>query len=333
MWCDRTSVASRAGYTLVEVLVSVAISALIMVAALVLISTSAQVNQQIEAQTDTTVMANEALSDLRWRLTSSRKLLDRSAQGDEYMKMLDLDGAPPRYAATRLPRVEVSAVLSPRAKEFEQDSVGNALLFAEVLEPFTDEASGRRVDVYRFVYYYLSPRSGESLGGVKEVLDLIRFESVRYADFTQLDSLEGETASQVAGALLKEGIRYAWDVDAPTKGAFSQIGYSGLVRPPIARHVIERGNTEPAVLGVGVGQASSGLRALTVARNQSPDFPIAADVPRFAEAGEDGFPAGFEVLVGGPTRGRKVLLRLVLASWSGGRFASGQGQLLVAVGD
>lgn len=331
MWSVRTSGAelrdSSRGFTLVELMLSVLILALVVLAATTFIINSLKTNQHLEAQSDSATYANATLSQIRWKLTSSRKLLDRSAGGEAYLEMIDLGAAPPVIEGSRLPLVVPDAPLpaSPNA-------VGNSLLLAEILEPFTEPETGRRVDRYRFVYYYLSPRAVTQLGPFKEVLDLIRWESVVYADFTQLDSLDEETAAKVATALRAARIEYVWDVDAPPEAAFSALSYTGLVKPPEPTHTIHWSRHTHAVDGIGVGQASTGLRVLSVARNSGPDFSIATPVPFYGQ-GEEGFPGGFEVVVGGPTRGRKVVLRLVLASWAGGRLYSRDAQLLVAVSD
>ena len=328
MWFARTSDADQRGFTLVELMLSVLILALVVLAATTFIVNSLKTNQHLEAQTDSSTYANATLSQMRWRLTASRRLLDRSAGGDLYLEMVDLSDAPARMNGSRLPLVVSDPPLAAPA-----DAVGNSLLFAEVLEPFTEPETVRRVDRYRFVYYYLSPRPVTRFGPFSEVTDLIRWESVEYADFTQLDSLDEETAAKMATALRSAGIEHAGDVDAPPEAAFSALNYTGLVKPPEPTHTIRKVIHVHAVDGIGVGQASTGVRALSVARNSGEDFAIATRVPLYAEADETGFPGGFEVVIGGPTRGRKVVLRLVLASFAGGRLYSRDAQLLVAVSD
>ena len=66
------------------------------------------------------------------------------------------------------------------------------------------------------------------------------------------------------------------------------------------------------------------------------DISICDTVPAFAtvDTTNDGFPHGFEVMIGGPTGGRRVLIRLVLAADSGhARLISRENVVLINARD
>ncbi len=67
-----------------------------------------------------------------------------------------------------------------------------------------------------------------------------------------------------------------------------------------------------------------------------PDLTHIDTVPAFAtvDTTNDGFPHGFEVMIGGPTGGRRVMIRLVLAADSGhARLISRENVVLINARD
>jgi hypothetical protein len=74
----------------------------------------------------------------------------------------------------------------------------------------------------------------------------------------------------------------------------------------------------------------------SVAYNTGPGFDLGDTVPVFgtADTVDDGFLHGFEVMMGGPTGGRRVLVRLVLAADSGSaRLVSRENVVLINARD
>ena len=321
----------RAGATLIELMVSLAIFSVIAMAALSFMLTTLRVNQTVEAQADTSSMGQQALDDLRGRLSQSRRILDIDSG---FLDIVDLTTSPEREGVLRLPRIDATASLSPRAGAKDgpwvPENVGNAILFVESLPPYRDAKTKRFVDRYQFALYYLARREGK-IGSMPYVVDLMRFESVQYADFTQLDAMDEETLREVVAGLAKAGITYAWDAGAPPQAAFSKLAMGRIVEPPEPGHRITPKSVVSAMPGVGTGQRGSGVITYTVAPNAG-DLPIRTVVPRFAKPA-DGFPNGFEVLIAGPGHGRKVLVRLVVVGHAQQRFYSREHQMLAAVWD
>lgn len=322
------------GFTLIETMVAMAIFSVIAIAITTFIIDSQKVNFQIMAQTDASSMAQQALDDLRWRLEQSRMILDADSG---YLPLLDLEHAPPVEGKLVLPKIEPTGSLTPRASgkdpEFAAESVGNALLFVEALPPFRDPKSGRLIDCYRFLLYYIAegPRH-EKFGPLPNYLDLMLFQSVTYADYAQVDSLPKDLAPDVIRALETAGITFTWESTAPAIAAFSRMTHGEIQIPPEPKHKILAKQVESAVPGLGRVMTAAGSIAYSVATNTPGDLPIHLVVPKYAKP-SNGFPNGFEVEIAGPSHGRKVLARLVLVAETHGRFFSRENQMLAAVWD
>ena len=189
------------------------------------------------------------------------------------------------------------------------------------------------IDVYHFVLYYVAagPRH-EAFGPLPDYLDLMRFESVPYADFAQVDSLPKELSVEILRALEATGVRYAWEPNAPALAAFSRISGGEMQIPPEPHHRILAKIVESAIPGLGRVQTAAGSMDYSVAINTPGLLPIHTVVPRFAKP-SDGFPNGFEIAIVGPSHGRKVLARLVLVASTHGRFYSRENQMIASVWD
>jgi prepilin-type N-terminal cleavage/methylation domain-containing protein len=322
------------GLTLVEMMISIAIFSVIALAITTFIIDSVKVNGTVQAETDAVVLSQQSLDDLRWRLEQSRRLLDADSG---FLPMFDLSAAPVPAGEVRLPKVVANASLTPRAGgkdlPFDASAVGNALLFVEALPPWKEPSTGRLVDLYRFVLYYVSKGAGEAtLGHMPFWLDVTRVESVPYADFQQVDSLGGELANKAIEGLVARGVNYAWDAGAPAGAAFSKLANGEIVTPPEPNHRIQPKTTVTAVPGLGAGERAAGMMTYSIAPNAG-EIPIHTVVPRFANPA-DGFPNGFEVLIAGPSHGRKVMVRMVIAARApGNRWFSRETLMLAAVWD
>lgn len=322
------------GFTLIEAMVSLAIFSVLALVISTFIIDSQKVNFTVEAQTDASLMGQQGLDDLRWRLEQSRRLLDG---GSGMLPLVDLSAAPPAAGEIRLPKIEPNGALTPKAVDkktaFEQGSVGNAVFFVEALQPYREPRTGRLVDLYRFVLYYVAKHEGDGqkFAHMPFCLDVVRWESVVYADFQQLDSLDDELETSMVNGLAAKGIGFAWDAGSPAEAAFTRLAGGRMQRPPEPRHRIAQASATSAFPGIGRGQRIAGVIGYSVAPNDG-EVPIRNKVPKYAQPA-DGFPNGFEVLIAGPGHGRKVMVRLVIAAETHGRFYSREHQMIAAVWD
>ena len=253
------------------------------------------------------------------------------------LPLVDLSLAPPAAGEIRLPKIEPNGALTPKGIDpkttFEQGSIGNAVFFVEALQPYREPRTGRLVDLYRFVLYYVAKHEGDgqTFAHMPYCLDVIRWESVVYADFQQLDSLDDETETSMVNGLAAKGIEFAWDAGSPAEAAFTRLAGGRMQRPPEPRHRIAQAMAVSAFPGIGREQRIAGVIGYSVAPNDG-EVPIRNKVPKYAQPA-DGFPNGFEVLITGPGHGRKVFVRLVIAAQTQGRFYSREHQMITAVWD
>jgi len=327
---------SRRGMTLVELMIAMAIFSVLAFAIADFIISSQKVNGVVESETEISVLGQSALDDLRGELAQSRRILDVDSG---FLDRIDLTapGIPPAAGEVRLPRVVPNGSLTPKAGfkdlPFDATAVGNAILFVKALPPWKDKASGRLIDEYCFVLYYVAKGEHDgSLGHMPYYLQIERWQSQPYADFQQVDSLgSGPQAADLIRGLTTSGVHWAWDAGAPPVGAFSRLENDQLEQPPDPHAKIAMDKVAAAIDGLGRSMRSSGVICYSVAPNDG-EIPIHVEVPRFTQPA-DGFPNGFEVLVAGPSHGRKVLVRLVLSAEEQGHWFSREHQMLAAVWD
>ena len=93
------NVRSTRGFTLLEMMVAMAIFSIIVLALSTFLIDSQKVNFQIQAESSASTMAQASLDDLRWRLEQSRMLLDVDSG---YLDYLDLGAAPPSNGSRSL---------------------------------------------------------------------------------------------------------------------------------------------------------------------------------------------------------------------------------------
>jgi hypothetical protein len=224
---------------------------------------------------------------------------------------------------------------------FVAASVGNALLFAESLAPYVDESNNARIDLYRFNFYYLTEYTEDDIAGMGRTLDIQHWQSVQFADYDQLKLLEnngsGSVATVLAGlqtadpAAEREAITYAWAPAKPADAAFYDInGKSSLPDAPDSSYEIAMGTIAPAIANLHQARIGGDM-PYTVAFNSGEDFPINEPVPLFATASQtgSGFPHGLETMIAGPSGGRRVFIRLVLAADNGGGSLAAQENIVL----
>ena len=198
---------------------------------------------------------------------------------------------------------------------------------------------GYRVDIYRIVYYYLTPTGAGPVDGVAGNLDLVRWVSEPLADGIQLDNIQDEddrrevcehlvTASPDAQGETRAPVMVAWRVgdSVSSDDTFRQITEDGeLVLDPEAPRVGDRWQILP-----DVERSEPRLferRYHHIASNFAPKI---CGVGRFGyvTSSGDGFPHGFEVQIIGPASARQILVHTSLVGSRAGRLAHFQTQLI-----
>lgn len=349
----RSQQRGEAGASFLELLIVFFLFAIIGIMTYDLLVGTAQTNLYLESNNDLSEFGQRLVNEIKSEMLQSKRLMDNTTVGAGYLAALELSSAPEPIDSTVLPTIELNGSFSPSMASdpdlpFVAASVGNAILFAEAMTPYIDDTNDVRIDTYRFVFYYLAKNTGARFQERDHFLDLYRWESVQYADYSQLRALlnrddEGATLSSALSALQTEdaatgrpAITVAWDPGEEVDAAFYDFeGSSSLPESPDSTHEPNMASVSSALPRLS-GPRIGGKMEYTVAFNSSESFDIGDAVPQFATADTsgDGFPNGFEVMMAGPTGGRKVFIRLVLAADSGhARLVSRENVVLVNARD
>jgi len=253
---------------------------------------------------------------------------------------------PPCSSAIRLPTVTEDLVLNPENPNFDSSAFGNALFFAardtfiqvyykDPLGIINVSDTNYVIDIYRFRLFYLGKDVRNPLRPENYSLVLTRWESERVADFTQLvhfknvDKIYSGRLNAIIDSLKNKGITHAWDPEeSNADSAFYNLD-DIVVKdpessPPDPNFQFVRSSTEklypPGTYGT-----------IAVAFNRDVSFPIEIPVSLYIKAtgsGDCRFPNGFEVAIGGRQPGRKILLRITLATWGRSRVLASSYQTI-----
>lgn len=311
----------QAGFSLAEVLVAstILMGLVLVVSTLALSGSEAQeLSRRISRMTD---LAHDLTDSLRLELVSSVRLFGNDAAGNASLGMLDLSAAPAPVTSRRLPTIDAAGDF--RADTPGDEITGNAVLFAQVA--WRDRfrcTSGReyRVDIFRWLHYYLAPKDGGPRPGVRGGLDLVRIVSEPLADADTIDDIgdpadRAEVLQHLAeGTADMDGVVHApvqvvWlrNGDPTQAGTFRQIdpGDGSLSASPSGRP--DPWQILPAPAG------TNGLLAYRQAAVASNFDLVAPGIARFAVRDDAaGFPHGFETQIIGPNSARQLLVHLVL---------------------
>jgi len=313
----------QGGFSLVEL----SIASTLLLGLVVLVSTLAisgteahDLSKRIIRMTE---VAHEVTDDIRLEMVSSVQVFTNNTVGNDNLALLDLSEAPAPIGEVRLPTVDTNGQF--RADTPGDEITGNSLFFAYLAwqDRFAcTSGNEHRIDIYRWVHYYMSPVDGGPAPGQKGGLELVRYVSEPMADADAVDGiadpadraevllhlvnatpdLDGETHAPVEVVWARGG-------DPNDSDTLRQIdaGDGSLSETPIAGS----GRTDPwEILPSPSGVTGLlGYRRSSVASNYE---RVAPGVSRFAMRDDDlGFPHGFEVQVIGPTSARQVLLNFV----------------------
>ncbi len=349
---ERRNRQGDAGVSFTELMVVMFLFTVIGIMVYDLLVGTAQTNLYLEANNDLSEYGQRLVNEIKTEVLQSKKLIGDGTQGQGYQAALDLSAAPTPLDTSSLATIDVNGSFSPSLvgdadHPFNPASVGNALLFAQAITPYLDESAGVRIDLYRLIYYYLTRSTAEEIESEGCILDLYRWESVVFADYNQLVRLNdyddaGATLSAALGALAtadpstdRPAVTMAWNPDEDADSAFFSFASGSMATAPSTGYAVEMFDASPAISNMHEPRIG-GKMVYSVAFNTSADFDLGDTVPAFgtADTNQDGFPHGFEVMMGGPTGGRKVLVRLVLAADSGNaRLVSRENVVLINARD
>ena len=294
----------QSGHSLVEFLVALVIFAILaslVTRALVMEQKS---NSSVHNRMKLQVYGELMTDHLRRELSATRMVFDSESLGAEYWQKLHFTGEAPD-AYSRLPNIQRSGSFSPDWSEFDSTAVGNMLFSAKIVDPPAEVSDGVNpyvFDKFKFIVYFISPYA-QGKG-----YNLYACESkYQYLDYNQVMTIlrsEPDYPAALVEALKNMGLTLVWKPNAEAASkAFYTLSADMSKASPISHTVVM--DESKKVSGFS---NLSGPQHHGIAPNGR---GVSLNVPKFARAGE-GFPNGFEVLVAGPSTGRKILLRLVL---------------------
>ncbi|HJT23343.1 MAG TPA: prepilin-type N-terminal cleavage/methylation domain-containing protein [bacterium] len=332
---------SACGFTLVELLIAVAILAIIMPAMVLLLTKTRQSFSADEMHMQLKACNEQTINRVHLSLASNRHIFEGDAAGVSFLGRVQLmAGTPPVLTGSKLPILMSSTTgsLSPNSTGFLPANIGNSIFFLAYDAPQTylpgagkpasittapatliannSSAAPQTViiDLYRFYYYYLSTTNPHSASSFPSY-GLVEWQSIQYADYGQVSGISDSTLmANVSQGLMNQGVSFVVD---PTAGAPASLFYdlqSGAYpTSDTARSITQYRYTVFRTPGNGIlsGGFWYGISPNSSLWTQQTAAP--AKVPLYASA-SSAFPGGFEVGLSGPNAGREVLLRSVLVA-------------------
>ena len=272
-----------------------------------------------------TEITQSIVDDVRLELVSSVRLFGNDAEGNANLSVLDLAGTPTVLSGSLLPAISVNEVI--REDTSGNEITGNSMFFTKLA--WSDRfvcTSGQEymIDVYRWVYYYLTPEDGGPTTDSPIGLNIVRVVSEPLADGDAVDRI-GDATDQAevlthlvtgtadANGISHDPVHLVWlRGEMPlASGTLRQIDDSDgtLSTTPISPRPDpwEVQRDEPVVTGM----LSYRHHSIATIYSQ-PSFGVGR-YGLVSTSGE-GFPHGLEVQIVGPSSARQVMLHMVVSS-------------------
>ena len=335
----------EAGYSMIELVISSVLLAGMIYVVTSLSLSGGQAQEYSRRLNRVTEITQELIDDMRLELVSSVRIFGNDTEGLANLAALDLDAAPPPLAGMLLPTVSENETV--RTDTVGSEITGNSMFFAKLAwsdRYICNSSAEYLVDVYRWVYYYLTPEDGGPDPGHPIGLNIVRMVSEPLVDAASIDRIDDPidqaevllhllNATEDADGGTHDACEIVWARgDLPTtSGTLRQIdsGDGSLSLTPIYPR------PDPFAVASS-GETATGLlsyRHHSVASIYS--LPVFG-VGRYGvvDEGEGGFPHGFEIQVVGPSSARQVLIHMVNSSTQkSGHFAWSDMQVSVDARD
>lgn len=316
------------GFTLVEMVIAATLLGIMVMAVSTLSVSGMQAQEYARRLTRATEITQDVVDGMRIELVSSVRLFGNDPEGNGNLAVLDLTGAPALLAGSRLPTPD--AVGSIRRDTAASQITGNSLFFTRLAwnDRFLGPATGREylVDVYRWIYYYLTPEEGGPQAGRSIGLNLVRVVSEPLVDGAAVDAIANATDRAAflqhvyAGTPDATGATHARCQVVWRRGSLAAV--AGTLREI---NPVDGSLSDSPLAASGrpspwrVLRSEAAVRGLLSYRHHSVatiHAPINQRVCRFGwlSNAASGFPHGFEVQAVGPSSARQVLLHLAVAS-------------------
>jgi prepilin-type N-terminal cleavage/methylation domain-containing protein len=341
---------NQRGFTLMEMLVVVALSAVVMIIAYNLIDDAMKTTLNVESHNQLSQIAQRPINSMLTEIYQARVIFQNDAVGTSFLTRINNTTNIPAAQAIltdfTLPTIDTTATtFAPDAAAAPR--VGNCVLILRQLPPlpinYTVGAStiSFPADIYRFELYYLNRNSSRRFNPASSsTYDLMLWRSVPFADYQQLLTIKSPAFVQsqwttIINGLSAQGITVAVDSSGASgaTAAFYTIGSTLNTLTLAANQAITRDvlrSVIPEIAGGSIG----GKINYSIAYTASATALAARDpVPKYAvlDSSKPNYPGGLEVKVIGAGVSQKVLLRLVvLSSYAANRTDSEEGFAIVS---
>ncbi len=334
---------AQSGFTLVELIVTAALLGGLVYAVSTLSLTGARSQEYARRLSRATEITHELIDQIRTEAMSCSRVFGNDAEGNANLALLDLGGAPTPVASRRLPTISTDGVIQPDTAGTQIS--GNTLFFTRLA--WTDRfvcSSGQEylTDVYRWIYYYLTPEGGGPMVGSPIGLNLVRIESEPLVDAASIDRI---TVVADRAELLQHLLDGTPDATGVARTRCEVVWRRGALPSVVGTlRMIGNGGTlsnSPAVprpLSWNVLRSAPTVRGLLSYRHHSVATNFARanfGVGRYSVVNlASGFPHGFEIQVVGPATARQILVHLVIASTNReGQWAWSEVQVIIDARD
>lgn len=325
--------ASGLGYSLVELVMAVAIFSIVVPVIVMFFSSTMRAFNSFEAANGLKKSNQQAVNRIFLKLSGNKRLFQNTANDTAFLLRVSTGGCPSKLTGSKLAKIEENGVLSPGTTNFVSASVGNSLFFAgnagtRILGGIVDGGglSGTvRIDAYTFNYYYLTPENPKSLTYAPSYC-LVEWQSGVYADCNQVSTVSDPVKnSNTIKALISSGVNFCWNPsETNVSAAFSAFGANGTMTAAPSHYVAK--NKQSILTSIITGIIGSGYK-YGISSNSAGWTRAPKVVPVYAAA-SGSFPGGFEIAVVGPSGGRKVLIRSVIVAQVGNNFSADEKLLI-----
>jgi Tfp pilus assembly protein PilV len=315
----------NSGYSLIELVIASTLLALMIGTVATLSVSGAQALEYSRRLNRVTQITQQTIDDLRLEIVSSVRIFSNGTEGNGNLALLDLAGAPVPLSGLRLPTVSANETI--RADTAGNEITGNSLFFAKFAwsDRFVCTSTNEYlVDVYRWVYYYLSPEEGGpdpshsiglnivrvvsepliAAGSIDRITDPIDQAEVLMHLFNSTANADGDTHDKAEVVWVRGGLPSVTGTFRHTDENDGSLSDDPLVPRPTPWNVLRRDSIVTGLLS---------YRHHSVASIYSRD---SFGVTRYAIESTTGagFPHGLEIQVVGPSAARQVLIHMVNSS-------------------
>ena len=337
--------AQCSGYSMIDMVISSMLLAMMIGAVASLSVSGGQAQEYSRRLSRVTQITQQTIDDLRLELVSSVRIFSNDVEGNANLSLLDLDDIPEPLDDMLLPTVSENDIIRPDT--VGNEITGNSLFFAKFAWTDRFECSSSNeylVDVYRWVYYYLSPEDGGPDPSHAIGLNIVRVSSEPMIDAGSVDRIEDPDDQKEVLLHLFYGTP---DADGVTHDKAEVVWLRGGLPAVLGtlRHIdgtdgsLSDTPLYPRLETWNVMREDEAVTGLLSYRHHSVASNYARDsfgVGRYAIESNSGggFPHGLEIQVVGPSSARQVLIHMVNSSTQRtGQFAWSRMQLAVDARD